>query len=221
MDRNFINPLNLILFNKNRKLFFNDTKRIFFLKEDDAFASGSERICYILAIHEKIYCIKITYRGNRKNKQNEKEYSYYSFLKNSGVDTSRLLNCHGWLNTNKGKGLLFDLVVDFCGGVASTLESYLDRYGIDKKLENELILLKNYIIKNNIIVCDLKEKNILVQWVSKEEFTLRVIDGVGNKDLFKIASYWKFIGRKKIIRHWDRFYKRIENNYSDRNIESR
>lgn len=178
------------------------------LSDNDVIGIGSERCCY--SIKEKSLCVKVAHgKGERYKSQNKKEYEYYQLLESRGVDFSRLPRCYGWLWTNKGKGLVFEMVVDEDGSLSLTLEEYINRYGWSDTVANELQNLRSYLLKNCIIVCDLKERNVICQKKNNGDFVFKLIDGVGSRDAVPLANYVKFFARRKILRHWSRFEKRI------------
>ncbi|CAM3882283.1 YrbL family protein [Vreelandella rituensis] len=180
------------------------------LNEDSLFSSGSERDCYLYKFKGKSFCVKISHGRDRNKKQNEKEADYYDYLARNRKSFFHMPKCYGWVETNKGTGLVFDFVMDSNGNPAKNLEDYVLDKGVDESLESGLSTLKNYLIKNNIIVCDLKEKNVLYQCGGNDEVFLWIVDGIGDRGFLKLSSDFKIIGRKKIKRHWKRFVIRLE-----------
>lgn len=178
-----------------------------FLKDEDLFSSGSERDCYPLPGHASL-CVKIQHGREGKFGQNIQEYNYYKKLEKRGIDWSRIARCHGWVETNLGKGLVFDFVCDTDGTPSITFKEYLARHGVSKEIRFDLDKLKEYLLLNNVVLCDLRTTNILCQNLNGDLF-LKFVDGVGNRDYIKLASWSSFWGRKKITRHWARFEKRL------------
>lgn len=179
------------------------------LSASDFIASGSERDCYVLSENED-FCVKVSHHRDRNKRQNYNDYKYYCRLSKKLEDWSRVAICYGWVSTNKGEGLVFDLVKDFDGSPSVTLDKYIGKYGLSEEVKKELKELRNYLILNNIIVCDLRDRNIACQ-VGHNGLCLKLIDGVGNRDYFKICDWWGFLGRRKIERHWRKLERHIGN----------
>lgn len=57
----------------------------------------------------------------------------------------------------------------------------------------------------------IKSKNILYQQQDNpNQNTLWLVDGVGNANFMPLANYVRYLGRKKILRRWRRFYETLE-----------
>lgn len=183
------------------------SEETFFLKDEDLFSSGSERDCYPLPGHASL-CVKIQHGRESKFGQNIQEYKYYKKLEERGIDWSRIARCQGWVETNLGKGLVFDFVCDPDGAPSIRFQEYMERYGLDRRIKVELESLKEYLLANNVVMCDLKTTNLLCQNVNGNPF-IKIIDGVGNRDYIKFSNWFPFWGKKKIERHWGRFEVRL------------
>ncbi|MGM0925018.1 MAG: YrbL family protein [Pseudomonadota bacterium] len=184
---------------------FQDT--VFDIREKDFIASGSERDCYHLPGMEGL-CVKVPHGRDRYKSQNKKDRLYYKYLYEKGVDWQRLSFCHGWVETTLGRGLVFELVRDFDGSPSWMLDEYLNKFGLTDEVLVELARLKEYLVSNNIVVCDLKESNIACQ-IAEHGLFLKIIDGIGNRDFVKIGNWVRLFGKKKIERHWKRLEDRI------------
>ena len=174
-----------------------------YIDDSNLIGKGMDRECYT---HPKdsTKCIKITVSGNYK--QSKAEISYYRMLEKRGVSLDRLAAFHGVIQTTRGQGLVFSLVLDYNEVVSKPLSHYLST-GTYKLYEfkDNLESLKNYLLKERIIIRDLKSTNILFQKFRKNNGKLVIIDGLGNNDFIPISSYISFLTRKKIIRKWTRF----------------
>src|SRR5690554_6890407 len=124
------------------------SEKCFFLKSEDFFSSGSERDCYRLPGYQSL-CVKIQHGREGKFRQNVQEYKYYKRLVKRGIDWSRITRCYGWVNTNLGKGLVFELVCDSNGEPSVTLKQYIQQNGFSDEVNHELKSLKEYLLENN------------------------------------------------------------------------
>lgn len=183
------------------------SEEMFFLKSEDFFSSGSERDCYALPGYESL-CVKIQHGREGKFGQNIQEYKYYKRLARRGIDWSRIARCYGWVETNLGRGLVFEFVCDSDGTPSIRLQEYMERHGLDRRIKVELKYLKEYLLINSIVMCDLKTTNLLCQNVNESPF-VKIIDGVGDRDYIKLSNCFPYWGRKKIERHWERFEARL------------
>lgn len=124
--------------------------------------SGSQRHCYRHPEHDHL-CIKIVAEAtNSRRNQNKREHAYYKKLADKNIDWKHIASCHGWVKTNLGKGLVFDLVADHDNAPLPNLQEQLEEKNIDKeKLKFELKMLKKWIFEHAIIVADLKPENMI------------------------------------------------------------
>jgi len=138
-----------------------------------------------------------------------REVKYYSRLHRRGVDFKHLSRFHGLVNTNLGKGAIFDLVLDDDARVSRTLHHYLDQgdprfnaWAID-----EIERLKQDMYDQWIAFHDLNPTNIMVQRLGFDEFRMVVIDGIGHNHFIPLASYIPAQARKKLVGVWNRRYR--------------
>lgn len=82
------------------------------LTEDLFIGRGYERACYRHPMDRNL-CIKVSETGRIPRKQqNPVEFKYHKKLAARNIDWSHIARCHGWIETDKGKGLVFDLKHD-------------------------------------------------------------------------------------------------------------
>ncbi len=109
------------------------------------------------------------------------------------------------------------MIKDFDGSVSRTLSSYLQNDEETKLIANPfplLQILKNYTLKEGVVVKDLNTKNMLYQKVSDNESRLVLIDGVVNNDFLPFSKYINYFTIKKILRLWQRFEESLPKKYS-------
>jgi hypothetical protein len=118
---------------------------------------------------------------------------------------------YGEIETNLGKGSVFDLVMDYNDTVSKTLVYY---FSSDDKTEEHynglsesLYFLKDYLLQHQIITLTLDPKNIACQKINARNFRLFIIDNIGN-----------IFAQKKILRKWNRFEKNILNKYKQNKV---
>lgn len=184
---------------------------------------GRERECYI---HPEDYTkvIKVVYRSDQNLNQNEMEYKYIRYLHKNQVEFSHLTDCYGYINTNLGKGYIFDRVLDYNGQQSKSF-----KFMVLNSLftpDEELILineLKEYIFTNNIIFVDIALSNILCKKLDDKTYKLILTDGIGGKrDGFKamLYQYSKIFTKYKISKQWNKFLERYKKVSSMRKIDN-
>lgn len=176
------------------------------LKDEFFLSKGSERSVYVHPKDEN-KVIKILYNQKSKNNQNEIEYKYYKYLENKKVSFEHITKCYGWINTNLGKGLIFDKVE------ATQLTYFIKNKLLDEE-DLKLLLedLKLYLEKNQILFTDVATLNVMCKKISENNYKLIIIDGLGPKrDGFKSFLYLKFnlYKKYKIRKQWKTFLNMI------------
>lgn len=165
---------------------------------------GDERVCYQHPLDPR-RCLKISRLD--KKKQTAREISYFRYLKSKGVSFELMPDFYGVVNGIDYIGLEQELILDQEGKTPPNLYAYLSSDLSDLQIERFWTAFnkhEEYLIANNIVVCDLVLSNFLVMECA-EETKIYIIDGLGTSDFFPIANYIKFMGKLKITRKWKRF----------------
>lgn len=164
-----------------------------------------DRECYVHPENSN-QCIKITVSGD--NKQSTDEIKIYDRLSKRNISWQHMAKFYGEVQTDRGRGLVFDLIRDHNGKISRSLSYYLsnaDRPVNSRVIDSALNDLKHYLLSEKIIVRDLSGDNILYKRVDENNGKLIVIDGVGNNDCIPIADHFSWWAIKKIKRKWQRF----------------
>jgi serine/threonine protein kinase len=179
------------------------------LSDDLIIGEGRDRICYEHpAIHEQ--CIKIS---KKSDKQSKREMHYFSFLKNKNTDLSKISMFLGVVETNKGLGYAFDLIIDNDGNVSKTLLQSLNAKEFTiQDIKLQLSSLKEYLITNKICVRDISPSNISCQ-KTLDSINLFIVDGVSNANANPLTIRFQRLINASIDKAWkglDRKLARIE-----------
>ena len=170
----------------------------------DPIGTGGSRKAYIHPIdHSK--CVKVF--DGRKCIQSKREIAYYRQLeKRKNFSWLHVPRFFGKVPTNKGPGMVVELVKDYDGKISRSLSHYLsDGCGIDR-FRSELHQLKEYLLKYSIIFnYDMSQDNLLYQRLDRKEARLMIIDGLGDIVFIPLLNRLKGHVRKKILRRWGRF----------------
>lgn len=186
------------------------------LVSDDLIGKGLHRECYVHPANQDL-CIKIAVNENVKESQ--REQSYYDFLERKCISWEMLPRFYGFVETNLGRGTVFDMIRNQDGSVSKTLAHYLKS---NQQMElhyagilRALSLLKVYLLEYQIITMTIKPKNILYREAGLKNSRLVIVDNIGNSDYFPISNHCKLLARYKISRKWCRFENSIAEAYRD------
>jgi membrane carboxypeptidase/penicillin-binding protein PbpC len=182
--------------------------------------TGSERHCFRHP-HDSSLCIKLQHRikfkGTRQRIcQNENEFRFYTYLQKRIKSWVHIPRCYGWVDTNKGKGLVFDLIQNSNGEVLPTLEKQIDSGLISKEEALQQVkYLQEYLISNGILLRTLYLGNLIYNPEIEGKFKLTVIDDIGSKNsLSFIIQRSKLLTKMKLARHFRGFYSRFNERYN-------
>ncbi len=175
---------------------------------------GLRRECYFHPEDEN-KCIKIVVAGDHK--ETVREQSYYRLLEKRNISWKMLARFYGNIETNRGKGAVFELIRDHNGEVSKTLEQYFSANNETdlnyQDLSRALPLLKQYLLKWKIVTMSLKPQNIVYQKIHPTQGKLVVIDNIGNSDFIPICNYLDSFATRKIRRKWQRFEESLPKDY--------
>lgn len=187
------------------------------LTKNEFLSKGGERDCFINP-NDNNKVIKVLHTKGEHNHQNELEYIYSNYLEQKGVLFTHITKCFGWTNTNKGRGLIFERVVDYDNKDTKTFRYYVKNHLLDENTEIELLNeLKYYLIKNTILFIDVSLANVFCKKIAENKYKLIIFDGLGaRRKGFKFNLYMKlhYFSKYKINKQWKKF---ISNYYRDKN----
>nr|WP_298415661.1 YrbL family protein [uncultured Halomonas sp.] len=180
-----------------------------YLLDDLLIGRGTERHCYRHP-QDETRCIKVVHNYKNNKQQNQKDYEYFTRLQKRGIDWSHLPRCYGWVETDQGKGLVFDLLQDKQGVPLPRLDVLLKNDQLDRAaITAPLKELHDYLLTNQIFTSDLRASNIVCNLeATPPHFFL--IDGIGDRDFIRLASVIRPLARAKTNRQWKRFMRRLE-----------
>lgn len=166
---------------------------------------GTERTC-ILSPDEENCVVKLSPRGRAK--QTRRESKYFRFLQKKGVPFLYIPVFMGDVQTDACVGFKQEAVLDDDGKSSPCLWEIIKKDSPRKQAVPALLRdLYQYLMRYNILPCDLHPGNILVQ-NRGGHVRLVLIDGLGSMNLLPVCQYIPWLGRKQIRRKWQRFIKR-------------
>ncbi len=186
---------------------------------DDAFSSGGNRLCFVDSSNQA-RCIKLALehrsaeikRAEKSFPNNLRSLAYfdenisdekvYQRISSTIGDEAYTLiaRCNGFVETNLGRGLSYEMIRDSDGDISMTLLHYVWQYGATDDLQ---VALDHFMFEwarlgmpsRNILL-----HNIVVQRTELRVSRLIVIDGLGWPDLIPLGYFCKYIARKKAKR---------------------
>ena len=174
---------------------------------------GGERSSYIHPDDDK-KIIKVIHLQGKHNNQNELEYAYMKYLEKKCADFSHIIKCYGWIDTNKGRGLIFERVENFDKTPMRTLSYYSKFNLLDEQTGLKLIQdLKEYLFNNSILFIDASLSNVFCQKIAENQYKLIIFDGLGARRTgIKFWFYLKssLFTKYKMKKQWKIFL----NNYN-------
>ncbi len=179
-------------------------KKCLHLQDEDFLFQGDNRACYVHP-HDDNSCVKILHAGRHKKVQ-QRELRYFNSLYRRKADMSKVARLLEVCPTNKGEGVVFELIRDFDGSISKTVHDYLiqNKPEYDAMLVDKIAELKAYLYTEAIVFRDLITLNMLIQRKSATDFSIVVVDGIGHDDFIPICNISKRLARKKIIRMWNK-----------------
>lgn len=201
-----------------------------FLGEKDLLAEGGRRLIYVNP-EDKNKLIKIVkqkdldrkrrslsffkkWRNDNSISENTEDFNAYKVYNRKSKEIFKFIpRLFGYTETNLGRGLMTEFVKNYDGSATMSLQDYLKKYGLTHKIYLALKLLYKQLLKYNFITRELKDFNIVVKYISKNNLRLYVIDGFGNQEFIPLSNYIGFLAKRKINKHFKIFLNSIKNSY--------
>lgn len=181
----------------------------------EPFASGGGRDCYVHP-HNTSLCIKVARKGMSPEERRQRvpwwkrwrkpAYKYddnvrdYKVLKALESDSDPLIwqylpRCHGWVKTDRGQGLVTDLIRDADGQISRNLREYLRTKDRDDAVQTAFEEFAHFWESKVIPARSLFTDNMAAQIQADGTIRLVVIDGLGSTVLIPWYGWSKRLGR--------------------------
>lgn len=164
---------------------------------------------------DKNMCIKILH--TTPDEDWEREFRYRKALGKRADSMTLLTKYFGEVETSRGKGYLFERVLDYDGKESKTMLKLFEETIHDKEnlpsLEQLLLDFKRVYFKEKISLAGIDPDNYLVQKISPTENHVRIIDNVGTSALIPLAYYFDFIAEKRAKKYWQIFVRDLSKCY--------
>lgn len=182
---------------------------------DDLFlGDGNHKIVYAHPT-DKNLCVKILRTPDDPDFAKE---SRYRKALGSRADSMTLLTKYfGEVETSKGKGYLFERVLDYDGKISQTMLNVFDDTIADKKLlpvtEKLLLDFKRVYFDEKFLLAGVDPDNYLVQRTSPTERRVRIIDNIGIATFIPLPYYFDYFAIKRAKKYWARFVDLMRSDY--------
>jgi hypothetical protein len=178
-----------------------------YLDDSLLIGKGANRICYQHPLEQE-KCVKIPHASSYKTQI--LECDYYKLLHSNNISWKHICRYHGEVDTNIGRGFVYELICDFDNTISLPFSDYL-QLTPSRDIETEVILqslkeLKQYLLLNKIIIRNLRPYNILFKRASPTSGIAIIIDNLGHHNgLFHISDRIAYFARKDIKSKWQKF----------------
>ena len=184
------------------------------LTDDLLIGAGGHQASYIHPV-DKTKCIKIPH--TQDDGDVKKELRYRRICKDK-LERSKLVTKYfGTVDTNLGRGLMFERVLDLNGSTSKDLKDFLptDEPTIEQmKVICKLMLdFKEDFLNENIAIVDTDITNFMVQEVAPNTYQMRIVDNIGTPVLIPLVYYFKFAAAWKAKRYWNKIVDWLNNHY--------
>ena len=182
------------------------------LTDDLKLGDGNHKIVYAHPT-DKNLCVKILFKT--PDTDFDREMKYRAALGNKVEKMTLLTKYFGSIDTNKGKGYLFERVIDFDGNNSKTLLEHIQNPISIEDLIDLLLNFKKVFINEKFVAAGMDPDNFLVQRISKTQRQIKIIDNIGTSAKFPILYYSDFLMAKRARKYWRRFVQEISIEHSN------
>ena len=177
-----------------------------FLRDDLFLGTGMHKTVYAHTDNQHL-CIKILH--TTPDPDLDREFRYRKALGDKANLMTLLTKYFGEVETSKGKGYLFERVIDYDGSTSKTMLELLNEAIADKTklpaLEKILLDFKRTYFAEKISLAGIDPDNYLVQKISPTECRVRIIDNIGTSAAIPIAYYFEMFAKKRAVKYWKKF----------------
>lgn len=200
------------------------------LRDRTPFARGGKRACYVHPDHPD-RCIKLPlpdqlpadlrrqapwHRRLRKPvrdfDENHREWRAARWLERHRGESvwNHVPRCHGWANTDLGRGLVVGLCRDPDGRISPNLLDYLAAHGHTPALRAAIDRFAAFWTAERIPARNFMLNNLLCQRLPDDSLHIWMIDGLGCRTLIPVALWLECAGLRDARRRIDCLHQRLE-----------
>lgn len=194
------------------------------------FARGGKRACFLHPAHPD-RCIKLPLPDQlpadlrrrapwhqrlrkpvRAFDENHREWLAARWLERRGDQSvwNHVPRCHGWADTDLGRGLVVSLCRDPGGHVSPNLLDYLSTHGCTPAVHAALDRFAAFWTSHHIPAHNFMLNNLVCQTRPDGSLHIWMIDGLGCRTLIPVARWFRTAGRRDTRRRIACFHRRLE-----------
>ena len=183
-------------------------EKIITVSDLEPFGTGAHRKCFPHP-EDPSRCIKVIYNASTSAKKEiVRELKYYEVLNRSLKDWSGVPRYYGQIQTDVGTGYVYDLIKNYDGTPAPTLQKLM--HECETQEDAQIILgifrnLKQYLHDNGIQTLPLQSYNILCQKIGPDEYRAVACDNLGERAGIPLTRWFTFLCHRKQERRWKVF----------------
>lgn len=180
---------------------------------DDLFLGrGNHKEVYIDPADNNL-CVKLLF--TEPDEDFDREMRYRRALGDRINSMSLLTKYYGAVDTNRGRGYVFERVLDFDGAESKTLLSYLDNPNDCSDLLDILLGFKRQFLNEKFVAAGMDPDNFLVQRTSPSTRCIRIIDNIGTSAKFPLLYRFDFLMARRARKYWQRFVREIQYDHAN------
>ena len=157
---------------------------------------------------DKNLCVKILFV--EPDEDFEREMRYRRALGKRADSMSLLTKYYGAVDTNRGRGYVFENVIDFDGSQSRTLLECLNNPSSIGTLVKVLLDFKHDFIGQKFAAAGMDPDNFLVQRTAPTARRIRIIDNIGTSARVPLLYYSDFLMARRAKKYWKRFVREIQ-----------
>jgi serine/threonine protein kinase len=143
-------------------------------------------------------------RPTRWHDENIKDIRAYGILsRKNPIVFDHIPRYYGTYKTNLGRGLM----VEYVDGIS--LREYVEKYGIDEKIQNAILKMLKVFYENNVQIRDQHLDNYIVG----DNTQIKLVDGIGCSSLISLGDIFPMWGRKKLLKRIRKFFMALRKNF--------
>ena len=183
------------------------------LTDDLLLGKGHHKAVYTYP-NRPMWCVKVVYDNSSFDVW--RELRYRRARSRMGWPSSMLTKYNGLVETNLGKGYVYERIADYDGRPSKSLKDYIlaadTPAGMDelKALIGEFRQLWQ---QELVIVSDTNPENFAVQKITPTGYLLRIVDNIGSGSHLPIVFYSRHFARKRVERYWKRFLREMRRDH--------
>lgn len=174
------------------------------LTEELFIGEGGHQATYIHPI-DPSKCIKIPHTPDDGDVK--KELRYRRICKDKLENSKLITKYFGFVDTNKGQGLVFERVLDLNGQTSKDLKDFLptgDPSAEEMKIIEKLLLdFKEDFLREKIAIVDTDITNFMAQEIAPNDYRMRIVDNIGTPVAIPLVYYFDFAASWKCKRYWN------------------